>query len=413
MNQSHSRHNLFSKVDHDRSFIDKNYRGPKNGTTELPALQMDIRKKLASTHLSAKLSGKTPVVTVATGLADDQNETRFLEQFGGKGYDDDNASIVSNHSQELENIKKSPELLKMEHFMDELGKIGHVSDEESSEDSEDEYGEFVEKDRKHYKSTLDVHKKFMLKARKANSAADVKTVAAVKIMTHKKKLAQIAQNQDLSRPLTGNRDLSDTVSMKNTTSAVAAPAASTGSMLGLASAAKSFMFLSKISNAGTPSKSAAGGNFDSPASSAVNSPQLNHHKTVSIASDTPSPPAGSPSMGGSPPKYTASPGGFAYSSKHNLLHDPSLVGSAPNANAPLPLFGKANKPKQIAHRTFTATTLSTLHSKFDTTHSVLSATRDHAAVVKVAAPIGRALSPSADQKGKPLYHVPELSAGKL
>jgi hypothetical protein len=405
MKQSHSRHNVFSKTDHDRNYIDKNYTPPTNGASkELPALHMDVRKKLASFHLSTKLSGKTAVVTVATGLGHDENEAKFHEQFGGQGYEDDNASIASNHSVELENMKKSPELLQMENFMDELGKIGHVKSDGESEDSYDSDESFDDiKDRKKYKTTLDVHKKFMEKARKNNLLADVKSVAAVKIMTHKKKLAKIAQDQTLVRASTaGNKDMSEVTPSKNTASAVAPSAA--GSMLGLASAAKSFMFLSKLSNAGAQGRPAAK-SFDSNAGSDY-SPQAMQRKSAASESILP-PPDGSPSITPSA-KYSASPSGVAYSSKHNLLHDPALVGRDPNS--PLPLFGKAQKPKQIAHRTFSATTLSTLHAKFDTTHSVLSATKDHGAVVKSTAHVGPAMAGSPDQ-GKPLYHVPELNAG--
>jgi hypothetical protein len=412
MRPSNSRHNIVSKVDHDKAFRDTNYRGPKNDAPrELPALQMDIRKRLASTHLSAKLSGKTPVTTVATGLTEDENEAKYFEQYsGGAGvlYDDEDASVASNHSMELEMLKKSPEQIKMENFMDELGKVGHVSDEESEDsyDSEDSYGEFVEKDRKHYRSTLDVHRKFMLKAQKKNTLSDIKSVAAVKVMTHKKKLAQIAQNQDLMRPSTGaSKDNSEMTPNKATASAVAGT--SPGSLLGVGSAAQSFMFLSKLTNGRT------GSNSSSPAGSILNSPQITKHKTVTMAPDVavPSPPAGSPMVSSPPKQYTASPGGYAYSSKHNLLHDPSLIGSGPNS--PLPLFGKAPKRKQIAHQTFSATTLSALNSKFDTTHSVLSAARDTAAVVKVTGHVGAAMAPPPSKAGtKPLYHVPELQAGQ-
>lgn len=419
MKQSHSRHNVFSKVDHDKSFIDKNVKESKNkSSAELPALQIDIRKRLASTQLSTKLSGKTAVTTVASGLGNDENEAAFLEQFGNKdgklAYDDENASVASNHSIELENIKKSPELLKMEAFLDELGKV-HVSDvedDEESYDSEDSYGEFVERDRKKYTSTLDVHRKFMLKAKKKNTIADVKTIAAMKIMTHKKKLMNDAQNQNLlsgalsSKLLpTQNIDSSETAKGGNNTSAVAG--ASTGSLLGLASAAKSFLFLSKISSG------AAAARNGSLSVSAGNSPQLTRQKSVANHA-IPAAPADSP---GSPStSYTASPGGYAYSSKHTLLHD-TTQGAAAAEGSPdggrLKLFGKAPKRKEIAHRTFSATTLSNLHSKFDTTHSVLSATRDHSAVVKVAhnAPALGANHNHANTEEKPLYHVPELKSG--
>lgn len=413
MKQSHSRHNVFSKVDHDKSFIDKNYRESKNASSsELPVLQMDIRKRLASTHLSAKLSGKTAVTTVATGLGHDQNEAIFFEQFGhkdGKLYDDENASVTSNHSIELENLKKSPELLRMENFLDELGKV-HVSDveddDDGSYDSEDSYGEFVERDRKKYTSTLDVHRKFMLKAKKKNTLSDVKTVAAMKIMTHKKKQMKDAQNQNLLSGALSNATLSsknidnNAASVeRNTTSAVTG--ASTGSMLGLASAAQSFLFLSKISAGANAAPRPSG-------SHAASSPQLTKPKSIE-GNAIPPAPAGSP---GSPATYSASPGGYAYSSKHNLLHEVDSTNSpAGSPDGRLKLFGKAQRPKQIAHRTFSATTLSNLHSKFDTTHSVLSATKDHGAVVKVAHLAPAMGADSANPNEKSLYHVPVLNAG--
>ena len=431
MKQSNTRHNVFSKVDHDKAFIDVNYRDRKNESTkELPALRMDIRKKLASTHLSSKLSGKTPVITVATNLGEDENEIKYFDQFGSKDmvYDDDNASIASNLSRDLENQKKSPEQLKMNDFMDELGKVGIGSDvgedEEESFDSDDSYGEFIVRDRKKYTSTLDVHRKFMLKARKLNTISDIKTVASMKIMSHKKKAMKTAQDQDLLRPGTGgNIEIEQNSTPSKTTTNAIATSSSGGSLLGIASATKSFMFLSKISAGALkqPTTGTGGANADSPQTSATSSPALRKHKSVSIAPvgsilsssssprDSPIPtPISSPSV------YTASPGGYAYSSKHNLLQDSSNIGSG-GSNSPLPLFGKAKKPKQIAHRAFSATTLSTLHSKFDTTNSVLSATRDNGAVVKVAAPIGEQLEVEGhmENKTKPLYHVPTLKSGKI
>lgn len=412
MNNSHSRHNLFSKVDHDKVFVDKNYRGPKNDAPrELPALRMDIRKRLASTHLSAKLSDKTPVVTVATGMGADGKAGG--DQVGDDSvvFDDDNASVMSNHSRGLDELKRSPEQIQMEDFMEELGKVGHhiMSEEESdgSYDSDDSLGELVERDRKKYRSTLDVHKKFMLKARKKNAQSDVKTVAAMKVMCHKKKLAQLAKDQELIRPNTSgnNKEASEMTPNKSTSSA----GGSTGAAFALPSVAQSFMFLSKLSNGGRHSK------VSSPSTSATNSPQLLRHKSVSMASDVLSPPPSdsSPSMIGSPPKYTASPGGYAYSSKHNLLHDPSLIGSGPNS--PLPLFGKAQRKKPLGHNhALSATTLRTLNSKYDTTNSVFSAARDSAAMVKVTGHVGEALGGSPDSKSgvKSLYHVPELKAGE-
>ena len=418
MKQSNTRHNVFSKVDHDKAFIDVNYRDRKNESTkELPALRMDIRKKLASTHLSSKLSGKTPVITVATNLGEDENEIKYFDQFGSKDmvYDDDNASIASNVSRDLENQKKSPEQLKMNDFMDELGKVGIGSDvgddEEESFDSDDSYGEFIVRDRKKYTSTLDVHRKFMLKARKLNTISDIKTVASMKIMSHKKKAMKTAQDQDLLRPGTGgNIEIEQNSTPSKTTTNAIATSSSGGSLLGIASATKSFMFLSKISAGALkqPTTGTGGANADSPQTSATSSPALRKHKSVNIAPvgsilsssssprDSPIPtPISSPSV------YTASPGGYAYSSG--------------GSNSPLPLFGKAKKQKQIAHRAFSATTLSTLHSKFDTTNSVLSATRDNGAVVKVAAPIGEQLEVEdhMENKTKPLYHVPTLKSGKI
>ena len=380
MKQSQSRHNVFSKVDHDKAFIDTNYRGPKaDSNKELPALQLDIRRKLASKQLSAKFQSKTAVTTVATGLGKDADAQLGAEDTSL--FEDDNASMRSNLSYELENAKKSPELIKIEDFMDELGKAGHISDDEDeSNNSEDEYGEFVEQDRSKFTSTLDVHKKFMMKAHKKNTLANVKAVANLKIMSHKKKM-------NLSGPDNSVFASTQNSSMKNTTSAVGA--SSTGSLLGLVTPTKSFMFLSKLSN-GTPNKNNSDG-FSSPASPASSSPQVTSHKVLDPNAPVP---------------YMASPGGYAYSSKHNLLHE-APADASPDGK--LALFGKAQKQKQLAHRAFSATTLSTLHSKYDTTHSVLSASKTAGGQVKSAAsaPAMYGLGAEAPE----LYHVPVLNSG--
>jgi len=381
MKQSQSRHNIFSKVDHDKAFIDTNYRGPKvDSTKELPALQLNIRSKLASKQLSAKFQSKTAVTTVATGLGKDADAQLGAEDTSL--FEDDNASMRSNLSYELENAKKSPELIKIEDFMDELGKAGHVGehdDDDESYNSEDEYGEFVEQDRSKFTSTLDVHKKFMMKAHKKNTLANVKAVANLKIMSHKKKMNASAPDNSI---FTSTQN-----SMKNTNSAVGA--SSTGSLLGLVTPTKSFMFLSKLSN-GTPSKNNTSG-FSSPASPASQSPQVTSHKVLDA--NTPVP-------------YMASPGGYAYSSKHNLLHE-APADASPDGK--LALFGKAQKQKQLAHRAFSASTLSTLHAKYDTTHSVLSATKTAGGQVKSAAsaPAMYGLGAEAPE----LYHVPILNSG--
>jgi hypothetical protein len=265
-------------------------------------------------------------------------------------------------------------------------------DDEDSFNSEDEFGEFADKDRRKYTSTLDVHKKFMLKTQKKNTLANVKAVANMKVMSHKKKMDT---QQSLTYNTLPHSNMDTTAaSMKNTNSAVAG--ASTGSMLGLAAATKSFMFLSKLSKDNTD-KSNNNSGFNSPTSPASQSPQITSHKVLGDDSNSPIP-------------YMASPGGYAYSSKHNLLHDTNSAVGSPDGR--LPLFGKAVKPKQIAHRAFTATTLNTLHSKYDTKHSVLSATKDHGGMVKSSATAPAMYGPGANAENPELYHVPILKSGK-
>ena len=392
MKQSHSKHNVTSKVDHDKAFIDTNYRGQKNeGPKESPVLQMDIRKRLATKELSQKFSGKTAVTTVATGLGKD---TRT--EFGADDtslFEDDNASLVSNHSLGLEAVKKSPELLKIEDFMDELGKVGHISEgsDDDSFNSEDEFGEFAENDRNKFTSTLDAHRRFMLKAHKKNASVNHKATSNTKLMSHKKKLADGATSTSMKASLTGSANLS----AKNTG---AAAASSSNSLLGLITPTKSFMFLSKLSNG---LNTHHGNNNNSGVSSPSHSPQAMSHKV---------PDSGIPGAPLSSPSYKASPSGYAYSSKHNLLHDiPSMTGSP---EGKLALFGKAPQQKQLAHRAFSATTLSTLHSKFDTTHSVLSATKGSAGQQVKASTTGPAMY--GDDTGNfELYHVPILTSGNV
>jgi len=400
MKQSHSKHNVTSKVDHDKAFIDTNYRGQKNeGPKESPVLQMDIRKRLATKELSQKFSGKTAVTTVATGLGKD---TRT--EFGADDtslFEDDNASLVSNHSLGLEAVKKSPELLKIEDFMDELGKVGHISEgsDDDSFNSEDEYGEFADNDRNKFTSTLDAHRKFMLKAHKKNALVNRKATSNTKIMSHKKKLADGTATAGLGATSTSMKASaagSANVSEKNTTGAAAA--SSSNSLLGLITPTKSFMFLSKLSNGLNPLH-ANNNSTPSGVSSPSQSPQAISHKALD---------SGIPGAPVSSPSYKASPSGYAYSSKHNLLHDiPSMNGSPEGR---LALFGKAPQQKQLAHRAFSATTLSTLHSKFDTTHSVLSATKGSAGQQVKASTTGPAMY--GDDTGNfELYHVPILNSG--
>jgi len=397
MKQSHSKHNVTSKVDHDKAFIDTNYRGQYEGPKESPLLQMDIRKRLATKELSQKFSGKTAVTTVATGLGKDTRTEIGADDTSL--FEDDNASLVSNHSLGLEAVKKSPELLKIEDFMDELGKVGHISEgsDDDSFNSEDEFGEFAENDRNKFTSTLDAHRRFMFKAHKKNALVNQKATNNTKLMSHKKKLADGATTAGLGATstsmkasLTGSANLS----AKNTASAAAA--SSSNSLLGLITPTKSFMFLSKLSN-GLNSHHGNNNNTSS-VSSPSHSPQATSHKV---------PDSGIPGAPLSSPSYKASPSGYAYSSKHNLLHDiPSMTGSP---EGKLALFGKAPQQKQLAHRAFSATTLSTLHSKFDTTHSVLSATKGSAGQQVKASTTGPAMY--GDDTGNfELYHVPILNS---
>lgn len=397
MKQSHSKHNVTSKVDHDKAFIDTNYRGQKHeGPKESPVLQMDIRKKLAAKDLSSKFSGKTAVTTVATGLGKEAHCE--FEADDTSLFEDDNASIVSNHSLGLDVVKKSPELLKIEDFMDELGKIGHISEgsDDDSFNSEDEFGEFAEKNRKNFTSTLDVHRKFMLKAHKKNALVNGKARANTKLMSHKKKLADGMASTALGATHTSMKASgAGSAYMKSTTNAAAA--SSSGSLLGLINPTKSFMFLSKLSNG----LNASQGNVYNPSdpnSPVSQSPQVMSHKVAD--STIPGAPSTSP--------YRASPGGYAYSSKHNLLHDIPNMNGSPEGK--LALFGKVPQQKQIAHRAFSATTLSTLHAKFDTTHSVLSATKDSAGLVK-SSTSGPAMYGDGAENPE-LYHVPILNSGK-
>mmetsp|Transcript_29965 Transcript_29965/g.50128 ORF Transcript_29965/g.50128 Transcript_29965/m.50128 type:complete len:1220 (-) Transcript_29965:174-3833(-) len=396
MQSSKSRHNVFSKVDHDKHFIDKNYKGSKKSdggtTSELPELNIDIRKRLAARQLSFRRDIKTPVITAAATMGADENAAKFKEQFADKGvaYDDDNASVVTNNSLALDMIKKDVEVHKIEDFMDELGKVGQVSDdeEEESSDSDDEYGEFVEKDRSAYTSPLDVHRHIMQKATKKNTLKEIKSVTSMKAIAKLKGKMKRAQSQDLLP--------STTSEMTKALSDQPEPKASNSFADIAIAASSSFLFLSKLSKGDS-------------AGSKTSSPTKSKQVTPSKASNRPA-------------NYSASPGGFSYSSKNSPGFDIDTFSDdggsdtgdlktpdgSPSKNGKLPLFARKNKAQNVSHSasSFSVNTLSTINAKFDTAGSALSAGKGtHAA--KMAS---NAESLQAGPEGaESVYHVPTLS----
>lgn len=165
--QSRGRHNIFSKVDHDKQFVKANYVAPQTSPSRKQNVSIDIRKKLAVQHLSSKLQQRTPVQTVANCMEgeviDEPPDDIHLQRLqysrrsrappgadGGEGAgaaggaagdaaaadaaeeeeeddDGDALSVASNHSERLERLKKSPQKVeKIASFMDELatGAVG-------------------------------------------------------------------------------------------------------------------------------------------------------------------------------------------------------------------------------------------------------------------------------------------------
>ncbi|KAJ1438165.1 hypothetical protein B484DRAFT_444798 [Ochromonadaceae sp. CCMP2298] len=357
---SQSRHNLFSNVDHDRQYIDKNIKLQRqDSANELPALNLDIRKQLAANQLSFKIKSRTPVITAASHMGADDNADKFVSAFGLEhAYNDDSASVVSNNSHALDLVKRDA-THQLEDFMDELGKVGHVSDESSDSDSDSDegYGTFVEKDRNKYASALDVHRQFMAKATQKNTLREIQSVGAIRSIAKLKAIAKKAQGAAL---------LPDTGSELVTPKKKGKLAAFVGS--------GSFLFLSKLS----------ADKKDKPSS------------PLRDAQDSPSS-SGSLTPPKRPANYSAGPGGSTYSVK-NIGQDGSP------SNGMLPLFGRKEKAKQIAHSasSFSLKTLNTLNNHFDTAGSALSATRG--AGVSRAAPSGPTVEGAADG----VYHVPAL-----
>ena len=240
---------------------------------ELPPIRLDVRKRIAKEQLALKLSRKTTVITHATSMSNDQqgsNSTRSitgldtrdedgmlkLSDAGMDDYDDEHASVISNESEELEKLKSSPDINKEEDLLNELGYIGHISEEGDDDDDGDDddggsddgsstigfsvQGGASMKPKNHYSSTLEVHKEFIGHANRRDTLRQIKSVGSVRALVAREQ-SQRTQSEDIVIPSSSKRSSSipdnSSSKTKNHTSD---------------SLRNTFMFISKLTEEGLP-----------------------------------------------------------------------------------------------------------------------------------------------------------------
>ena len=398
-------------------------------------------------------------------------------------------------------------LARVASFVDELAAnmehesgSEHSHDEENASSDEDSFGVDARKSRKKFASALDVHKSFMERAEQRNALTKVKSVGSLKALTkqhsfmaskkqQQQQQEQLGQNGAGAPPLAIGTDLIRSVSIKSLVPSMMGGASGGESVAsGATSPSRGAEFLSKKASAGPfMFLSGLSGRKSPPRSPSRDSnkpaPQQRQlsNKSVSFRADTvnggasvltagdQSTAGGRPSSKGgrensmkggtlgsvphsplrSPGKYSASPGGFKYSSSraspffapvgeeeggdggggtdNGADGGDALSVAAPfsqqgNSNSPeqrhhaqyvkhqkLPLFsGVTAKKPQVVDNSLSLSTVGAINSNVSTRNSALSAKKDTQALGR-APPEGAAMD-SVAETAPSKHHVPALQS---
>jgi len=405
MKTSNIRHNLFSKTDHDKVFSEKNYKAAVERTQvvkeELPPIRLDVRRRIAKEQLKLKLSRKTTVITQASSMSSDhQSGSSSSRSIMGlvdtnddgvlsvahsvtdrsmntlainDDYDDEHASIVSNESEELEKLKSSPDINKEEDLLNELGYIGHISEEEGNGDSDDSDsddgsstigfsvqggGSPLTRIKNNYSSPLEAHREFIEHANRKDTLRQIKSVGSVRALVAREQSLR-AQSSDIIIP-SSNRSSSIPDSSALLDSSKTHASANARDRMSPDSLKNTFMFISKLTE-GLPHLNHLMSSLDSAMKGET--PQEESHHGSS---------PGSPD--GDKEEYNASPIGIKYKSMRSTF--------AFNSDT----ISSAKADTQLVSPVLSATTVVSLMNSVSTKGSILNSHKSSPSTIVRIAP---------------------------